>query len=110
MQDDLKKILEFRDKRNWKRFHLPKNIAISLVLEANELLEIFQWSEDNNLPLNKKKALSHELADVYYYLLLLAYEAKIDLKKAFKEKMRINNKKYPIKKAKGKSVKYTEFI
>lgn len=108
MKDDLNKILDFRKKRDWKQFHLPKNLAISLSLEANEILEVFQWSKDNGIPAGKKEVLELELADVYYYLLLLAHDSGIDLKEALRKKMKVNESKYPISKSKGKSVKYTE--
>ena len=108
MKDDLKKILKFQKDRDWKQFHSPKNLALSLSIEASEILEIFQWTKDNNLPKDKKEKLYEELADVYYYLLLLAYETGVDLKKAFKSKMEINEKKYPIDKSKGNSKKYNE--
>ena len=108
MKDDLDKIIEFQKQRDWKQFHLPKNLAISLAIEASEILEIFQWSKDNKVPTNKKKLLEEEIADVYYYLLLLAHETEVDIKKAFKNKMKINTKKYPAHKARGNSKKYTE--
>lgn len=109
MKKDLEKILNFQKEREWKQFHSPKNLAISLAIEASEILEIFQWTKDNKLPKEKKHHLSEELADVYYFLILLAHESGIDLKKAFNEKMEINEKKYPIEKAKGSSKKYTEY-
>jgi NTP pyrophosphatase (non-canonical NTP hydrolase) len=108
MQDDLDKILKFQQERDWKQFHSPKNLAISLSIEAAEILEIFQWTNNGNLPEGKRKELEEELADVYYYLLLLAYESGIDIKKAFEDKMTLNQKKYPIDKSKGKSNKYNE--
>jgi NTP pyrophosphatase (non-canonical NTP hydrolase) len=108
MDSDLKEILKFRDNRDWKQFHSAKNLAISLSLETSEILELFQWSENNNLPKEKLNHLKDEIADIYYYLLLLAYETNIDIKKAFLDKMKKNNEKYPVEKAKGKSKKYTE--
>ena len=93
MQDDLNKILKFQQDRDWKQFHSLKNLAISLSIESSEILELFQWTKDNNLPNDKKKDLEAELADVYYYLLLLAHESGVDLKKAFEDKMIINEKK-----------------
>jgi NTP pyrophosphatase (non-canonical NTP hydrolase) len=108
VKEDLTDILSFQKQRDWKQFHSPKNLAISLSVEASEILEIFQWAQDNNLPENKKHHLKEEIADVYYYLLLLAHETGIDIKKAFKEKMQKNAEKYPIKKSKGTSKKYTE--
>jgi NTP pyrophosphatase (non-canonical NTP hydrolase) len=101
-------ILKFRRARNWKQFHLPKNLAISLVLEAGEVLELFQWTKDNNLPRDSRPELESELADVYYWLLLLAHEFHVDLDKALARKMVDNAKKYPIAKARGKSTKYNK--
>lgn len=108
MKEDLDKILSFQKERDWKQFHSPKNLALSLSIEAAEILEIFQWTKDNNLPEDKRKELEEELADVYYYLLLLAHETGIEIKKAFEDKMALNQKKYPVDKAKGNSKKYNE--
>lgn len=101
-------ILKFRKDRDWEQFHSPKNLAISLSIEANEILELFQWSKDNQLPKEKKKYLEGELADVYYYLLLIAHDMNIDLDKALRKKMKENEKRYPIERSKGSSKKYTE--
>lgn len=108
MEDDINKIIKFQKARDWKQFHTPKNIAISLSIEASEILEVFQWTKNNDLPADKKKYLAEELADVYYYLLLLAYESGIDLKEAFNKKMQLNVKKYPVDKSRGSSKKYNE--
>ncbi len=105
-----KKILAFRDARDWKQFHSPKNLAISLALEASEVLEHFQWSKDNQLPSDKKAALADELADVYCYLLLLGHETGIDINRALLAKMKKNARNYPVRKARGKSLKYTEYL
>jgi NTP pyrophosphatase (non-canonical NTP hydrolase) len=99
-----KLIASFRDERDWRQFHTPKNLAVSISIEAAELLEHFQWSDK----CKNKKEIAYEMADVLAYLLLLADECDIDLEKAFLEKMKINEKKYPIEKSKGKSTKYTE--
>ena len=107
-----KMIVKFRDARDWKQFHNPKDLAISLLLEASELLEHFQWKskeEMDNLPNTAEfKDMKEELADVYYYVLLIAHDLDIDLEKEFIKKMKQNEKKYPVKKAKGKHTKYTE--
>ncbi len=108
MKNDLAAILRFQKDRDWKQFHSPRNLATSLAVEAGEVLEIFQWAKDNNLPAGKKKQLEEEIADVYTFLLLLAHESGIDIKKAFKDKMELNEKKYPVSKSKGSSKKYTE--
>ncbi len=108
MRKLLKNILKFRDQRDWKQFHLPKNLAISLSLEASEVLELFQWSKTNDLPKGKERELEEELADVYYWLILLAHQYNVDLDKALDNKMKKNAKHYPINKAKGKADKYTK--
>jgi len=104
----LASILKFREERDWKQFHLPKNLAISLSLEAAEVLELFQWTKNNMLPAGKEKDLEGELADVYYWLLLLANEFNINLDRALARKMVENARKYPVHKAKGKSAKYSD--
>lgn len=109
----IKKILAFRQKRDWKKFHNPKNLAISLAVESGELLEKFQWlnqEEAEEVKKNKKlkKEISQEIADVLYYLLLLTYDLDIDIEEAFNQKMKENEKKYPVKKAKGKALKYNK--
>ncbi len=101
-------ILKFRKERNWKQFHSPKNLAISLMLEASEVVEIFQWSKDHAVPNDRKSELAEELADVYYWLLLLAHDENVDLELALEQKMKQNEKKYPVKKSKGVATKYTK--
>ncbi len=104
------KIVTFRDERDWKQFHNPKDLAISLLLEASELLEHFQWKSVEEMMQHvkdNKAEVSEELADVYYWVLLMAHDLDIDLTKALGSKMKQNEKKYPISKAKGKHTKYT---
>ena len=108
MKKDLDQILHFQSERNWKQFHSPKNLAISLALEAAEALEVFQWSKDNCLPAEKIDQLGQELADIYYYLLLLAHETGIDIKDEFRKKIELNASKYPVDKSKGSSKKYNQ--
>lgn len=98
----------FCDERDWSQFHDPKNLAISLNLEASEVLELFQWTLDNKVNPKKESELPGELADVFYWLIMLANHYDIDLLKALEEKMKLNAKKYPVEKAKGVSTKYTE--
>lgn len=102
------KIRKFNTDRNWTQFHDPKNLAISLQLEASEVLEMFQWTKDNKEKVGKKVELAEELADVYYWLIMLAHHYDIDLLKALEEKMLKNEEKYPISKSFGNSAKYTE--
>lgn len=104
-------ITKFRDARNWKQFHKPKDVAMSLVLEATEVMERFQWKSDDEILAyikTYKEEIGEELSDVLYWVLLLSHDLKIDIKKAFIRKMAISSKKYPIKKAKGNYKKYTE--
>lgn len=106
----LKKLLEFRKKRDWEQFHTPKDLAISLVLEATEVLEHFQWKSEAEIKQYikiHKKEIGEELADVFNWILLLSHDLGIDIVKASDAKIRANAKKYPIKKAKGKHTKYT---
>ncbi len=107
-----KKIREFRDERDWKQFHNHKDMALSLVLEASEVLEHFQWKSPVEVEAHgreNKDELSDELADVAMYLMELADNLGIDLPKAIERKMRKNAIKYPVHKAKGKHTKYNKF-
>lgn len=104
-------VVKFRDSRNWKQFHNPKDLAISLCLEASEVLEHFQWKNTEEMESHikkNKKEVANELADVLYWVLLMSNDLNIDIEKAFALKMKENNKKYPVKKSKGKHSKYTE--
>jgi NTP pyrophosphatase (non-canonical NTP hydrolase) len=106
------RIRKFRDERDWMQFHSPKNLACSISIEANELLEHFQWctpEESLTIASNKKAEISHELADVAVYLIELADNLGIDLAKAIAEKMAHNEAKYPADKVRGSSKKYTEY-
>ncbi len=103
--------LNFRDTRDWKQFHTPKELAISLVVESAELLELMQWHQGQALAaqVKKKRAdIADELGDVLHSILLLAAELDIDLANAFVEKLKKAAKKYPVEKSKGKATKYTE--
>ncbi|MCX5751095.1 MAG: nucleotide pyrophosphohydrolase [Candidatus Saganbacteria bacterium] len=104
-----KKIIQFRDKRDWKQFHNPKDIALSLVLEAAEVMEHFQWKSKEEIEQyvkSGKKSIGEELADVMYWVLLMSSDLGIDIVDALDRKIKINNKKYPVKKSKGRHVKY----
>jgi NTP pyrophosphatase (non-canonical NTP hydrolase) len=104
----MEKLRKFRDDRDWAQFHVPKNLAISLQLEASEVLELFQWTLDNEIKPGSEGKLGAELADVFYWTLMLADKHGIDLLAALDKKMIENEAKYPIDKAKGRSAKYTE--
>jgi NTP pyrophosphatase (non-canonical NTP hydrolase) len=105
----------FVKERQWEKFHTPKNLSMALAGEAAELMEIFQWlssTESKTVMKNpvKAKAVSHEMADVFYYLLRLADVLGINLEEAFLEKMEHNQAKYPVKLSKGSAKKYNELL
>ena len=102
------KIKLFCEERDWDQFHNPKDLAISISLEAAELLEVFQWSGSDTLCEQKKDKIKEELADVINYCVLMADVCGLDMDEIVQEKIKINNEKYPVKKAKGKSDKYSE--
>ena len=116
MSDSIKElrdnILNFRDARDWRKFHNPKDLAISISLEAAELLEVFQWSgEDVEVDSEKKiNKVKEELADVMIYSILMADTLGLDVSEIIKNKLEENNKKYPVEKAYGKADKYTAYV
>src|SRR5688572_6484237 len=89
------RIIAFRDARDWKQFHGPKDVAISLTLEAAELLELFQWKKDEATP-EQRARIGEELADILYWTILMAHDLGIDLSLAFVKKMADNETKYPV--------------
>lgn len=106
-----KKIIAFRDARDWRQFHNPKDVAISLALEAAELLEHFQWKNPKEIARHvkdNKAEISEELADVLYWVLLLSHDLEIDPLKAMDAKLKKNAVKYPVHKAKGRHTKYNK--
>lgn len=103
---------EFAKKRDWEQFHSPKNLSMALSVEAAELLEHFQWTPAEatyKLADAKHKLVSYEIADIFIYLLRLCDQLNIDLMKITKEKMNINEQRYPVSKVKGSSKKYSEY-
>jgi len=106
-----KKIIAFRNARDWKQFHNPKDVALSLVLEATEVMEHFQWKSKEEIEkyvIEAKEEIGEELADVLYWVLLMGYDLNIDVLRALDKKILKNEKKYPVKKAKGKHTKYNK--
>lgn len=104
-------VLKHRDERDWRQFHTPKELAISLCVESAELLSLMQWKSGTELEravADKHERLRDELADVLHSVLLLASELKIALGDALLEKLRKDAEKYPVDKAKGKNAKYDE--
>lgn len=99
------RLMKFRDDRDWSQFHTGENLAKSLMIEAGELLEVFQWS-DKEKSVEKVK---EELADVFMYAMLMADCYHLDIDQIINEKMDQNEKKYPAALVKGSSKKYDEY-
>lgn len=110
LSDLTDEIRAFCRERDWQQFHTGKNLAISLTLEASELLELFQWSDldPDQIDLETRTKLSHELADIFYWTLLISDKYNIDLSASLKAKLTVNAAKYPKDKSFGSSKKYTE--
>ena len=103
-KETISRILKFSEDRDWGQFHTPANLAKSISIEANELLECFQWDE-SNFDLNSVK---DELADVIVYCVDMLDKLHLDLDEIVNAKMDKNEAKYPVDKAYGKATKYTE--
>jgi NTP pyrophosphatase (non-canonical NTP hydrolase) len=113
MDDLVKAILAFRDEREWRPFHNAKDLAISITLEAAELLEHFQWKSPGEVEAflaaeENRKRLGEEMADVLILLISLADAAGLDLLEAARAKLRQNALKYPVGRARGTAKKYDE--
>ena len=105
MHEAIAKLRQFRDERDWKQFHNPKDLSLALSIEAAELLEVFLWKSPEQADLEKVK---EELADVIAYALLLADSYDLDVEQIVLDKIALNEQKYPVSKAKGTATKYTE--
>lgn len=103
-----RKVLAFSEERDWQQFHNPKDLAISISLEASELLECFQWSGADLEVASKREAMVEELSDVFNYCLLMANALGADIVQTTSEKIDVNAAKYPVGKAHGTAAKYTE--
>ena len=101
-------VIRFRDERDWKQFHTPKDLAISMSLEVAELLEVFQWSGTDVECTDKKDKVAEELADVLSYCVLMADACGLNLDEILKKKVKKNAEKYPVELAYGNKAKYTE--
>ena len=104
----IERAIKFRNDRNWQPFHTPKNLAISISLEANELLENFQWVDSDEAVEENLENIKDELADILLYCIYMADVLKLDLDTIIDEKMNKNAVKYPVEKAYGKATKYTK--
>ena len=111
LQDIQKKIIDFRNARDWAQFHDPKNLAEALSIEAGELLENFLWKtteQSKKLTSNELANVKHEIADIFIFLTYLSEAYKIDLLKEVEAKIAHNEAKYSVEKAKGSAKKYSE--
>lgn len=104
MKKAIETIRQFNREREWEKFHTPANLAKSIAIEAGELLELYQWSEE----VKDLNHLQEELADVLSYLIMLADHYGFDLEEILLQKIKKNALKYPVNKARGKSDKYDE--
>ncbi len=105
------RLREFAAERDWEQFHSPKNLCMALSAEAAEITEHFQWlteAQSRDLSAGKLAEVEAELADTFIYLIRLADQLGIDLIQAAESKMRVNEQKYPVEKARGNARKYTE--
>lgn len=104
-QNTIDRIRKFTEDRDWSQFHSPANLAKSISIEANELLECFQWDEENY----DREHVIEELADVIVYCQDMLDVLELDVDQIVNDKMEMNEKKYPVEDAKGNAKKYTEF-
>ena len=103
--DIIKKLIEFRNERDWEQFHNSKDLALAINVEAGELLELFLWKRPEDADIEKVK---EELADVLAFAFLMAEKYNLDIKKIMLDKIKENAIKYPVDKAKGTAKKYNE--
>ncbi|MEA3241959.1 MAG: nucleotide pyrophosphohydrolase [Pseudomonadota bacterium] len=106
------RLAEFAEKRDWQQFHSPKNLAMALIAETAELVEHFQWLTEKQsweLEVDKRSAVSLELADILIYLIRIADQLDVDLIVAATDKIEINEKRYPAEKVRGKALRAEEY-
>lgn len=108
MQELINEVIKFRDERDWKQFHTPKDLVISLSLEAAELLELFQWKDSKEAIEKNKSEMADELADILVYCLTLCNDLGFSPEEIIKNKLSKNAEKYPIEKSYGSNKKYNE--
>ena len=108
MKELMNRINQFRDDRDWRKFHNEKDLAISISLEASELLELFQWKNSEEVVESSLKEIKEELADVLIYSLMLADNLNLDVDDIIKNKLVLNERKYPVEKSRGSNKKYNE--
>lgn len=107
-QETMQEINRFRDERHWRQFHNPKDLEISISLEASELLELFQWKTNEEVVSAKSEQLQEELADILIYAAMLADDLGFDFDEIVMKKLEKNGRKYPVEKSIDRKDKYTE--
>ena len=108
MKKLMSKINQFRDDRDWRKFHNEKDLAISISLEASELLELFQWKNSEEVVENSLEEIKEELADVFIYSFMMADNLNLDVEEIINSKLDLNEQKYPVEKSRGSNKKYNE--
>ena len=108
MKEIIDLINQFRDERDWRKFHNEKDLAISISLEASELLELFQWKQSDEVVEKSLQDIKEELADVFMYSLMLADNLNLDVEEIIKSKLDLNEQKYPVEQSRGSNKKYNE--
>ena len=106
MERLMREIKQFNEERDWDQFHSPENLAKSISIEAGELLECFQWDNNNY----NKQDVCEELADVFTYCIQMAMKLEVNPEEIILSKLEKTKKKYPVEKAKGVSTKYDKLI
>ena len=108
MKELMNKINQFRDDRDWRKFHNEKDLAISISLEASELLELFQWKNSEEVVESSLEEIKEELADVFIYSFMMADNLNLDVEEIIKSKLDLNEQKYSVEKSRGSNKKYNE--
>ena len=108
MKELMNKINQFRDDRDWRKFHNEKDLAISISLEASELLELFQWKNSEEVVESSLEEIREELADVFIYSFMMADNLNLDVEEIIISKLDLNEQKYPVEKSRGSNKKYNE--
>lgn len=107
-KSSMDKVNDFRDARDWRQYHNEKDLALSISLEAAELLELFQWKSAEEVRETNVERIKEELADVLIYSYMMADNLDLDIDEIIDAKLKKNDEKYPVNKSKGKNDKYTE--
>lgn len=108
MKELMNRINQFRVERDWRKFHNEKDLAISISLEASELLELFQWKKSEEVVEKSLQEIREELADVFIYSFMMADNLNLDVEEIIKSKLDLNEQKYPVEKSRGSNKKYNE--